>query len=222
MNQKNPLVYAVIGAILGGLLVWYFATSAVNGNRFGMMQRMGFSSQNSTQKNVGTMSSAIDQHFIEEMTAHHEDAVTMANVALTKAEHQEIKTLAGNIKKTQTEEISQMKSWYKSWFGSDVPEDTDESASGRGMMGGTNQNFKHMGMMGDETDISTLDQASNFDKKFIEEMIPHHQMAVMMANMLLTGTNRPEMKELAQRIITAQTKETAQMRQWYETWGYSQ
>jgi len=76
------------------------------------------------------------------------------------------------------------------------------------------------GMMGDETDLEKLRNVSNFDKEFIGEMIPHHQMAVMMANMLTQGTKREEMKTLAQNIIEAQTKEINDMRMWYKTWGY--
>ena len=83
---------------------------------------------------------------------------------------------------------------------------------GRGMM--------HGGMMGDTTDTESLKNAEDFDKAFIEEMIPHHQMAVMMSNMLAKGTRREEMKKLAQNIIDAQTKEINDMRTWYEVWGY--
>ena len=78
----------------------------------------------------------------------------------------------------------------------------------------------HMGMMGNDTDMARLENAADFDKVFIEEMIPHHQMAVMMANMLLSGTNRAEMKQLAENIITSQTKEINDMRSWYRIWGY--
>jgi uncharacterized protein (DUF305 family) len=77
-----------------------------------------------------------------------------------------------------------------------------------------------MGMMGDETDITGLEKAGDFDKAFIDEMIPHHQMAVMMAQMLKSGTRRPEMIKLAEDIITAQTKEINEMRQWYKNWTY--
>ena len=76
----------------------------------------------------------------------------------------------------------------------------------------------HMGMMGNETDVKRLEQAADFDKAFIEEMIPHHQMAVMMASMLKQGTQRPEMRQLADDIISAQTREIDQMRQWYDAW----
>ena len=49
-------------------------------------------------------------------------------------------------------------------------------------------------------------------------MIPHHQMAVMMASMLEDGTTRSEMKKLADDIITAQTDEIDQMRGWLKEW----
>jgi len=75
-----------------------------------------------------------------------------------------------------------------------------------------------MGMMGDETDMTRLEQSADFDRAFIEEMIPHHQMAVMMANMLKNGNNRPEMQRLADDIINAQTAEISQMRSWYSEW----
>jgi uncharacterized protein (DUF305 family) len=66
--------------------------------------------------------------------------------------------------------------------------------------------------------MTRLEQAADFDKAFIEEMIPHHQMAVMMASMLKAGSQRPEMQKLADDIILAQTAEIDQMRQWYQVW----
>ncbi len=153
----------------------------------------------------------IDSHFIEQMIPHHEDAITMANLALTRAEHQEIKMLGSDIIKTQSDEIDQMKDWYKSWFGNEVPDVSSSMGHGMGMM-------MHGGMMGNETDVKTLENSQPFDKEFIEQMIPHHQMAVMMAQMLSRSTNRPEMKQLAENIISAQTKEINQMREWYNAW----
>ena len=52
----------------------------------------------------------IDRHFIEQMIPHHEDAVLMAELALTKAEHPELRELAANIKGDQSREIDQMRS----------------------------------------------------------------------------------------------------------------
>lgn len=215
MKQNNALVYGLVGAVIGGILVWCITLSGVNTNRYGWKGMMGFNSQTTTNQNW--TNTAIDRHFIEQMIPHHQDAITMAKVAQTKAQHSEIKSLAKNIIDSQRKEIQQMNDWYKAWFGKEVPSDT-EVMNQHGMMRGSNST--HMGMMGDDTDTAILENSSNFDKTFIEEMIPHHQMAVMMANMLLQGTSRPEMKQLAQNIISSQTKEINEMRQWYKDWGF--
>ena len=151
------------------------------------------------------------------MIPHHEDAITMAKLAQTKAQRSEVKQLAENIIESQDKEINQMKSWYESWFGKEVPTG-NQVMSQHGMM--RNNNSTHMGMMGNASDITRLQEAQDFDRSFVEEMIPHHQMAVMMATMLKNSTSRPEMIELAQNIIDAQTKEINNMRDWYKTWGY--
>jgi uncharacterized protein (DUF305 family) len=77
-----------------------------------------------------------------------------------------------------------------------------------------------MSGMHNSNDIDSLREAVDFDKAFLEEMIPHHQMAVMMANMLENTTSRQEMKNLARDIIAAQTKEIDAMQNWQAQWGY--
>ena len=167
---------------------------------------MGFGSRTTTN---------IDRHFIEQMIPHHEDAITMANSALKNSKRPEIKSLAQNILKSQGDEINQMTQWYGEWFGQEVPRGTAQMNT-HGMMGSGGS--MHMGMMGNESDILSLDSATDFDKEFIRQMIPHHQMAVMMATMLENSTDKAEMKQLAKNIITAQNKEIADMRSWYSTW----
>ena len=193
---KETIISGVVGLILGILIALVFISATPWGGR--MIYR-------------NQMMGQIDAHFIEQMIPHHEDAITMAKIALTSAEHSEIKTLANDIVRAQSEEIDQMKQWYKSWFGNEVPNISSSMGHGTGAM-------MHGGMMGNETDIKTLENAKPFDKEFIEQMIPHHQMAVMMAQMLSRSTSRSEMKQLAENIISAQTKEINQMRKWYRAW----
>ncbi len=107
-----------------------------------------------------------------------------------------------------------MRNWYKQWFGREIPVG-QEVMQQHGMMGISDM---HMGMMGNNSDISRLQTAADFDKAFIEHMIPHHQMAVMMASMLKDGSTRPEMKQLADNIIVVQTNEIDIMRGWYNEW----
>jgi uncharacterized protein (DUF305 family) len=161
------------------------------------------------------VNTSIDATFIENMIPHHQDAVDMAKLALEQAKTNEVKTLAQNIITNQQEEIIIMEAWYKTWFGAEVP-DTETSGygmmmSGRDMMGGG-------GMMNGQNDLSELTNAKDFDKAFVEQMIPHHEMAIMMAQMLLRTTSREEMRTLAQNIIDAQSKEAKDMLGWLEVW----
>ena len=213
--KNDTIKYGLGGLLVGGFFVWLATSSAINSNNTGMINMMGLgrTTQQSPMQNLN--SNSIDAHFIEQMIPHHEDAITMAKLALTKATTVEVKQLAQNIIKSQGEEIDQMKSWYASWFDKDLP--TGKSVMNQhGMV--RNSNSMHMGMMGDASDITRLENAENFDRAFVEEMIPHHQMAVMMASMLRGGTQRPEMKKLAEDIITAQNSEIDQMRGWLKSW----
>ena len=149
----------------------------------------------------------MDAMFIQQMIPHHDGAIAMSELALTRAEHPELKRLARSIKRTQTAENAQMRRWYLDWYGSEV---SSGSAADFGMMGG---------MMGSRmTDLEALKRSDSFDKAFLEQMIPHHQMAIMMSRMAGGATQRPEMRDFTQSIIDTQAREIAQMQTWYEEW----
>ena len=165
------------------------------------------------------MGGAVDQHFIVMMIPHHEGAIAMADLALgtdqggqARAQHQEILALAASIKATQTQEIADMRSWYQAWYGATVP--TTPAMGGMGGMGGM------MGGMTGDADLATLRGLSGdaFDRAFIAQMVPHHQMGVMMAQMALPGAQHPELRALLQAIIASQSAEIGQMQQWYQAW----
>lgn len=67
-------------------------------------------------------------------------------------------------------------------------------------------------------DSRTYGRASMVDQHFIEQMIPHHEGAIAMAELALEKSKRPEVLSLAGGIIEAQTKEIADMRAWYRDW----
>ena len=208
-NQNSKLLYGIGGIVIGILFVSVFTPMFRGG--FGMMN-WGYNSVSDQRINGDTqVASTIDKHFIEQMIPHHEGAIKMANLALQKAKHSEIKTLATAIIAAQTSEIQSMNGWYQGWFGTVVPKVST------GMMGGGMMSQSGMHMGGQE-DMTKLENATDFDRAFIEEMIPHHQLAIMMANMLQSGTNRPEMKQLAENIITSQSKEIQEMQTWYKQW----
>jgi uncharacterized protein (DUF305 family) len=50
-------------------------------------------------------------------------------------------------------------------------------------------------------------------------MIPHHQMAVKMAQMASGRATRPEIRTLIQSIIKSQNAEIMQMKGWQQAWN---
>ena len=74
---------------------------------------------------------------------------------------------------------------------------------------GAMQGMGH-GSMGDTT--------APYDAQFIDSMIEHHQGAIDMANQALKEATKPELKTLAQNIVTAQQAEIKQMQEWRKAW----
>ena len=60
----------------------------------------------------------------------------------------------------------------------------------------------------------TMEFTGNPDVDFAQGMIPHHQGAIGMANVVLKYGKDPEMKKLAEEIIKAQDTEIAVMKAW--------
>jgi len=80
------------------------------------MQMPGMNSSESKNMDMSHIQSMkpgrdYDLMFMDMMIPHHEEAITMSRDALTKAQHQEVKTLAQQIIDAQTKEVDQMKKW---------------------------------------------------------------------------------------------------------------
>ena len=89
---------------------------------------------------------------------------------------------------------------------------------------------KHPGMhaMPDGSDMTSMMMDMNtalrgktgdaFDEAFLSEMIVHHQGAIDMAQLALTNAKHQEIKDLANAIVAAQTKEIGEMKVWQKSW----
>ncbi|PKQ28997.1 MAG: DUF305 domain-containing protein [Actinobacteria bacterium HGW-Actinobacteria-10] len=150
---------------------------------------------------------SVERMFIEQMVPHHDQAIAMAELASEKAEHPELRDLAQEIVRTQSEENEQMREWYSDWFG-----ETLSPGESGGMMDGM------PGMMGREVDLDELEDADPFDKEFIEQMIPHHRMGIMMARMAGSSSGRDDFRRFTGEIVDVQSDEIDMMSGWYDEW----
>jgi len=57
-----------------------------------------------------------------------------------------------------------------------------------------------------------------YEVKFMQNMIDHHAMAVMMGEMCLAKATHQELREMCQEVVTTQTQESETMKTWLATW----
>jgi uncharacterized protein (DUF305 family) len=61
-------------------------------------------------------------------------------------------------------------------------------------------------------------KGAEFEASFLQQMIQHHRGAVEMAKMVADHTQRAELRQFAEKIISAQTQEIGQMTKWLADW----
>jgi len=140
----------------------------------------------------------------------------MADLGLNRAKRPEIKELAKNTKAIQTRENAQIHAWCRQWYGKEVPSWAQGTGwgwqGGMGLGGGMGMGGRNG--MGGGRNLSALRAAPDFDRAFIEQMITHHQMGVMMASMAQTNSQHPQLRAMQQAMVKAQSREIEQMSQW--------
>ena len=137
-----------------------------------------------------------ESDYLTEMVAHHEEAVTAAT-ELARSDRAQMRKLGASIVKSQTAQIEQMNGWLSRWYPDAGP-------------------TLYQPMM---RDLSKLD-GDQLDRAFLDDIIGHHMMAVMMSqHFLVSGlANHSEVTTLAKEVRDEQHAEIATMMGWYRDW----
>lgn len=217
-NNFLALSFVMLTSLTGGVLTACSTTTSENPNptttatETSDHQHMHHGGMDHAM-DLGPADASYDLRFIDGMIVHHQGAVVMAEDALEKSQRPEIKQLADEIITAQNQEIAQMQQWRSAWY----PDAGDTPMAYHAEMGHTMEmtpEQKQAMMM--SMDLGAAD--AEFDLRFINGMIPHHEGAVVMAQDALQKSQRPEMKELAEEIIQTQETEINQMKQWRQAW----
>lgn len=141
----------------------------------------------------GLKGKEFDIAFLSQMIAHHEAAVDMAKQALKTATKPETKQEAQKVIDAQTKEIAQMTGWLTEWY--NAAPSTEQQALVKADM------------------QAMMAMPINDDRMFLDMMVPHHQGAIDMSELVAERSERAEVKQLAQQIIKDQKAEIARYHQ---------
>lgn len=194
IDKKSGVLGGVIVALVGVIIV--MGVSSNNGDGF---FGMGHSSMMNSDEGNGTSNlTGADIMFLQMMIPHHQQAVDISNLALTKSKDAELLALATAIRDGQADEIVQMKQWLK-----DAGAGLEMGHSMDGQMGG----------MLDDAELAALKSAtgSEFDRLWLLGMTGHHDGALHMTQMIEDAKN-PTIKKFGQAIVVAQTAQIEQMK----------
>lgn len=144
-----------------------------------------------------TEPTGVDRAFASQMIPHHEGAIEMAVLARDRARTAFVRNLAGAVERAQEAEIAVLRKADRRLAAAGVRETTLGLSEAE---------------MGMDHDMAMLRDADDFDRAFVEMMIPHHEGAIAMAQVQLAKGGDSELRALAQEIVTAQQGEIDAMR----------
>lgn len=136
--------------------------------------------------------------YLVDMIPHHQEAIDNARLLVDYSDRSEMREFGAAIIKTQTAEVEQMEAWLNERYpGRDTSSD-------------------YQPMMGDLTEL----RGDELDQRFLETMIPHHMMAVMMSQQLVRAglAEHDDVVPFAANIRDVQRQEIHQMSNWLEEW----
>ena len=154
------------------------------------------SMHNHASQAAGDLSSE-DVMFLQMMIPHHQQAIDISDLALTKSADSELLALAKNIRDEQAAEIVTMKAWLDA-AGADLEMDHGASHSMNGMLS--------------DSELAALDKATgkSFDVLWLKAMTGHHTGAIDMATMI-ENAKSAEIKSFSEGIVASQSAQNKAM-----------
>ena len=147
-----------------------------------------------------------DLVYIDMMIPHHESIIALAQVALPEfLTDPRLIEIAQAIIDTQTVENETMHQLREEWYPGADPVTMDQMMDAMPGMGTDPAMMDQQ--MNAMWQVQTFCAAENKDLAFIDQVIPHHQMAIDTSEDALESAVHPELVAIAEDVIAAQTQE---------------
>ena len=149
-------------------------------------------------------SGSVDVGFYQDMTVHHEQAVTMAQLEVLNGEDPTIKSMAQEIIILQSQQIGVMRNQLQSWGIS--PNERPEIAMAWMGMGTSPATMPGMATDAQMAELEAA-RGADADALFLDLMAEHHRGGVHMASYAQENAAVASVRRLANRIAYSQAKE---------------
>jgi uncharacterized protein (DUF305 family) len=192
IDKKTGVFAGAIVALVAAIIAMGFSNNGDGHSGMSHSSMMDSDEVSATGQLTGA-----DMMFLQMMIPHHQQAVDISNLALSKSKDAELIALATAIRDGQADEIIQMKQWL-----TDAGADIEMGHSMGDSMGG----------MLDESELAAMKSAtgSAFDRLWLLGMTGHHDGAIHMTQMIEDAKNAA-IKKFGQAVVTAQTAQIKQM-----------
>ena len=151
------------------------------------------SSESEQMADLGKADNYVDLGYIKAMIAHHGGAMTLAEQTKAKSERPEIIKLSEEILAGEPKAIAELYQWKKDWY-RDVRK----------------VEYKEVPNIGDY-DV-------NFDLRFLNALIAHHEEGVEMAQEIKLKSTRPEILNNADAVIEFLNGGLEMLKDWRTRW----
>ena len=158
--------------------------------------------------NAAPSTGNVNLDFVLEMTPHHEGGIDMAKAILKYGTNEDVKKIAQNIVTSQEAQLPIMQQ-LKMEFEKEPPSSKEASEQYIKTYDQIKANmFKEM---------ESVPLTGSDNQTFLRQMIYHHEGAIAMAKNILKYTQNPQLKSLAENIVTTQSKGVQEMKQLLKT-----
>jgi uncharacterized protein (DUF305 family) len=148
-----------------------------------------------------------DHDFAHMMLEHHKGALAMADIELRDGKDDTMRQMAEKIKAEQQKDLGELEPLAERFDSAPTnykPQDPADPFTSK-MKGAMDIMMKNMPPM-----------VANHDMNFNMMMTVHHQSAMAMAQAELAHGKDTKLKEMAQKMIDTEQKETAEFKAWHE------